>query len=68
MWPAASRWGLPEREVVELQLRERFAAAKAKIPDDVVAVLGRPVAGLGAGCRGSTNNAARMRRRENGAY
>src|SRR5579859_3875833 len=37
---------LTEGEVVQFQLRDRFAAAEVEIPDDIVAVLGWPVAGL----------------------
>jgi len=42
---------LTQREVVEFQLRDGFSAAEVKILDDVVAVLSRPVAGLGIGGR-----------------
>jgi hypothetical protein len=43
---------LAESEVMELQFREAFAAAEAKILDNVCAVLGWPFSrgSLGAGC------------------
>ncbi len=42
---------LTQREVVEFQLRDRFTATEVEILDDVVAVLGWPVAGLSVGGR-----------------
>jgi hypothetical protein len=41
--------GLAERKIVQLQVGERFADPEAEIPDDVSAVLDRPLR-VGSGC------------------